>query len=140
MENIFLLGVVPGPQEPSTHEVNHLLRFLVDDLLILWETGILLTRTSKHPLGRLVRGALIPVICNLPGARRVAGLGRHSSSHFCSECLQTLEEINNLDRKSWTPQSYMDHIRYAEKWKNATTEAERKNVFHEYGAKWSELL
>jgi hypothetical protein len=140
MENIFLLGVVPGPHEPSTHEVNHILRPLVNDLLILWETGIFLSRTCGRPLGRLVRGALIPVICDLPAARRVAGLGGHSSGYFCSECLQKLEDINNLSRETWTPRSYTDHVCHAEKWKNVETGADRENVFCEYGAKWSELL
>ena len=63
MENIFLLGIVPGPHEPSTHEVNHLLWLLVDDLLVLWNPGIFISQTSRHPLGRLVQGALVPVIC-----------------------------------------------------------------------------
>lgn len=140
MENIFLLGIVPGPHEPSTHEVNHLLRLLVDDLLVLWNTGIFISRTSRHPLGRLIRGALVPVICDLPAAQRVAGLGGHASGHFCSECLQTLDDICDLNREGWIPRSYADHMIYAERWKNAQTEADRNNVFREYGAKWSELL
>jgi hypothetical protein len=140
MENIFLLGIVPGPHEPSTHEVNHLLRLLVDNLLVLWNPGIFISRTSKHPLGRLIRGALVPVICDLPAARRVAGLGGHASGHFCSECLLKLEDINDLNREAWIPRSYADHVIYAEKWKNAQTEADRNDVFSKYGAKWSELL
>ena len=140
MENVFLLGIVPGPQEPSTHEVNHLLRPLVDDLLLLWNSGIYLSRTARYPFGRLVRAALIPVICDLPAARRVAGLGGHSSGHFCSECLLKLDDINNLECHTWPRRDYQSHIQHAQKWKDAATESDRTLEFRKYGAKWSELL
>jgi len=140
MENVFLLGIVPGPREPSTHEVNHLLRPLVDDLLLLWNLGIYLSQTARYPFGRLVRGALLPVICDLPAARRVAGLGGHASGHFCSECLLKLEDINNLESDTWQKRDYQSHMQHAQRWKDAETETERTRVFQEYGAKWSELL
>lgn len=140
MENIFLMGVVPGPHEPSTHEVNHLLRPLVDDLLCLWEDGIFLTRTTKFPFGRRIKCALIPIIADLPAARRVAGLGGHSASYFCSECLLKLEDINNLDVDSWKSRTLEEHRFHAECWKGASTHAERTRIFREYGSKWSEFL
>lgn len=140
MENIFLLGIVPGPHEPSTHEVNHLLRPLVEDLLDLWVNGIFLTQTSKFPFGRRIRCALIPIISDLPAARRVAGLGGHSASYFCSECLLRLEDINNLDINSWTFRTYQEHCSHAVAWRDAPTQAERTRIFCEYGSKWSELL
>jgi len=139
-ENVFLLGVVPGPTEPSTHQVNHILRPLVDDLLLLWNSGIFLTRTPKCAHGYLVRAALIPIICDLPAARRVAGLGGHAAGYFCSECLQRLDEINDLNTEDWVPRTYDVHIEHANRWLHAGSDAERTKVFQEYGAKWSELL
>lgn len=38
-ENIVLVGVMPGPTEPKTAEMNHYLKSLVDELLELY-TGI----------------------------------------------------------------------------------------------------
>lgn len=140
MENIFLLGVVPGPHEPSTHEVNHLLRPLVDDLLYLWDHGIYLTQTSKFPFGRRIRCALIPIISDLPAARRVAGLGGHSASYFCSECLLKLEDINDLDIDSWKSRTFEEHCSHAKAWRDAQTQSERTKIFRDYGSKWSELL
>jgi len=140
IENVFLVGIVPGPHEPSTHQVNHLLRPLVDDLLQLWSPGIYLRRTAKYPNGRLVKGALIPVVCDLPAARRVAGLGGHSCTRFCSECLQKLEDINDLDTSSWVPRNCEEHRKHAAAWRDASTHEKRNEVFKEYGAKWSELL
>jgi hypothetical protein len=56
VENVFLVGIVPGPHEPSTHQVNHLLHPLVGDLLSLWSPGMYLKRTTKYPDGRLIKG------------------------------------------------------------------------------------
>lgn len=140
VENVFLVGIVPGPHEPSTHQVNHLLRPLVDDLLSLWSPGMYLKRTTKYPDGRLVKGALIPVVCDLPAARRVAGLGGHTCTRFCSECLLNLADINDLDTSTWVPRNCDDHRRHAAAWRDAPTHEKRNDVFKAYGAKWSELL
>ncbi|KAJ3559008.1 hypothetical protein NM688_g599 [Phlebia brevispora] len=56
-ENIYLAGIIPGPNEPSLHEVNHFLRPLVDDLLVLWHQGIYISRTAARKTGRLALGA-----------------------------------------------------------------------------------
>jgi hypothetical protein len=50
-ENMFLAGIVPGPNEPSMEEINHFLRPLVDDLLKAYSDGVYYTRTWKHPKG-----------------------------------------------------------------------------------------
>jgi hypothetical protein len=36
-ENLFLVGVIPGPREPSAEEVGHFLEPFVDMLDKLWE-------------------------------------------------------------------------------------------------------
>ncbi|KIK15242.1 hypothetical protein PISMIDRAFT_115463, partial [Pisolithus microcarpus 441] len=61
-ENIFLVGIIPGPHEPSLHQINHLLRPLVDDLLIAWHHGIRFSQTALHPAGRTVRCAVVPLL------------------------------------------------------------------------------
>jgi hypothetical protein len=33
LENMFLVGIIPGPHEPKKEEINHLLSPLVDDLI-----------------------------------------------------------------------------------------------------------
>jgi len=82
VKNMFLVGIIPGPSGPSKDQINHILEPLVDDLLQLWHHGYFLTSTSKHPHGCLVRGALIPLICNLPAARQMAGFAGHSSKQL----------------------------------------------------------
>ena len=140
VENVFLVGIIPGPTEPSKDQMNHVLRPLVDDLLILWLDGIYLTQTPRFPHGRLVRAALIPLICDLPAARRVSGLGSHSFKLFCSECKLLKRDINNLDSSQWPPRNQEEHIKHAEAWKHAETEPKQKAYFDRHGVRWSELL
>ena len=140
MENVYLVGIIPGPDEPSTSEVNHVLRPLIDGLLVLWQDGIYLSRTPKHFHGRLVRAALIPLICDLPAARRVSGLGAHSFRLFCSECKLTRAKINELDSSKWERRTQEEHREHAENWRNAQTPSDQARVFKEYGIRWSELL
>lgn len=140
VENMFLVGVIPGPSGPSLHQINHILRPLVTDLLDLWHQGVYLTRTSLCPNGRHVRVALGPLVCDLPAARQMAGFGSPGSTNFCSECMQTLEDINNLDSASWERRNISDHRIFAELWKRASTPEERNARFDEAGVRWSELL
>ena len=140
LENMYLVGVIPGPNEPSTHQINYLLRPLVDDLLVLWMTGLFLTQTHKHHRGWLVRCAVVPLVCDLPAARQMSGFAGYKSKNFCSECNQKLDDINDLDYKNWLPKNYEDHLKAAVGWLRAETNEERERWFNAYGVRWSELL
>jgi hypothetical protein len=85
-ENMFLAGIIPGPQEPPLTATNHYLSPLINDFLDFWEPGVQFTRTHLHPAGRLVRCALAAVICDLPGARKVGRFAAFSHNCFCSVC------------------------------------------------------
>jgi hypothetical protein len=140
VENVYLVGIIPGPDEPSTSEINHMLRPLIDGLLVLWQGGVYLSSTPKHCHGRLIQAALIPLICDLPAARRVSGLGAHSFRLFCSECKLTKAEINDLDPSNWERRTQEEHRRHAEDWRNAQTLSEQTRLFKKHGIRWSELL
>lgn len=139
-ENVFLVGIVPGPTEPHTDQVNHVLRPLVNDLMVLWEKGIYIRKTHKYPLGRPVCGAMLPLICDLPAARRASGHAAHSATTFCSECYLKKEDINNINRDTWPPCNHSNHVKYANLWKNAKTPAEQNSEFSKHNVRWSELL
>ena len=140
MENKYLVGIIPGPDEPSTSEVNHVLCPLIDGLLVLWQDGIYLSRTPKFLHGRPMWATLIPLICDLPAACRVSGLGAHSFQLFCSECKLTKAKINELDSSKWERRTQEEHQKHAEDWKNAQTPLDQAKVFKQYGICWSELL
>lgn len=59
LENMYLVGIIPGPREPLLDQVNHVLRPLVDDLLQFWHHGVRLSSTPLFSQGRLVRCAVL---------------------------------------------------------------------------------
>ena len=140
VENMYLVGIIPGPNEPSVHQINHILSLIVDDLLELWHHGVFLKHTRLHPHGRCIRCALGPLVCDLPAARQMAGMASHSSRHFCSLCLLKLDDIENLDFREWPSRSWEQHLDIAQKWRDAQSELERDDIFAEHGLRWTELL
>jgi hypothetical protein len=99
-ENLYLVGIIPGPREPHTDEVNHFLRPLIDDLVPSWKTGTWYTRTHQHANGRRVSSAIGNLVADLPGARKVAGgMGQRGGfiSPFYSQ--QRKKDINNIQEE-----------------------------------------
>ncbi|KIK38450.1 hypothetical protein CY34DRAFT_108662 [Suillus luteus UH-Slu-Lm8-n1] len=111
-----------------------------DDLLPFWDSGVTFSRTSKYPDGRVVRIALIPIICDLPAAKQVAGFSGVGSKFFCSYCLLPLYDIDNLDRCQWPPRDVEIHRRHACSYRDAPTLEERQRIFDQFGVRWTELL
>lgn len=100
-ENVYLAGIIPGPSEPSSDfELNHILRPLVDSLVQLYQPGIIFEKIGIMP-GLLVICALLAVVCDLPGYRKVAGFAGTTSNHMCAFCkLLSLDKVN-FNVNSW---------------------------------------
>lgn len=140
-ENVYLVGVIPGPHEPSIHHINHFLRPLIDELLSFWHTGIFFSRTADYLCGRLVRAAVIPLICDLPALRKIGGFAHFSSSEgACSHCLLSKDELDNFDIKSFRRRDWAEHIRRALEWLHAPSEKAREKHWEVNRIRWSELL
>ncbi|KAI9059822.1 hypothetical protein FKP32DRAFT_1535489, partial [Trametes sanguinea] len=137
---VYLVGIIPGPNKPSLEQINHFLKPLVDELLILWDTGVFFSRTAKYQEGRLVRCALVPLVCDLPAARQTAGFGGFKAKYFCSMCLTTLADQDSIDVASWVPRSCEAHKAAARAWRDKTTTAQRDAAFRSNSTRWSELL
>lgn len=86
LENMFIAGIVPGPKEPPLERLNPYLTPIVDTFLQFWNTGVYFTRTCLKALGRLVRCAIVGVVCDLPAARKIGGFSSHAHNFFCSVC------------------------------------------------------
>jgi hypothetical protein len=139
-ENMFLAGIVPGPNEPSLEEINHFLKPLVDDLQESYVTGVHYTRTWKYPKGRKTRSALALIICDLPAARQALGFTGPQSANFCSYCKLQLKDINNLNVEGWEARSCEEHRELAFKWRDAPSQAQRAQITSKYGVRYSEFL
>ena len=141
-ENMFLAGVIPGPHEPPLNALNHYLTPLIDDFLDFWNHGVRFTRTEGHHQGRLVRCALICVVCDLPAARKTAGFAASSHNHFCAICRCTRKDhgYGNIDCDTWLRRTNSECRAYAESFRAAESKEEQEAVFNASGLRWSELL
>ena len=85
-EYMYLVGIIPGPSEPSLTELNHYIEPIISAMLESWHHGLRLTRTARMPEGRTVRCGIAIVVCDLPAARKTAQLAASTSKIFCSVC------------------------------------------------------
>ncbi|POV98945.1 hypothetical protein PSTT_14106 [Puccinia striiformis] len=139
-ENIYIAGIAPGPSEPSLEQTNWILRPVVEQLKLLWNPGLSLSRTHNFPEGRHVHGALFTFLADLPATRRALGFSSTSSAHICSYCLLTQNEITNFDSSSWPRRTVSDHRIRASESHHAESFAEKEEIFDEHGVRYSCLL
>lgn len=141
-QNMFLAGVIPGPHEPPLSSLNHYLTPLVDDLVEFWEGGIHFSRTAGFPAGRLVRCALIAVVCDLPAARKVGAFASSAHEHFCSvcHCTRSKNGYGDCDFSSWRRRTDSECRTAAEQYLNSEDNTTKQRIFDAFGMRWSELL
>lgn len=142
-ENVLLVGVIPGPHEPSKN-VNSYLRPLVEELKQLWDGVVMETPDGSV----IVRSALICISCDIPAARKVCGYVSHNAFRGCSRCLkefptQTFGEkadYSGYDRENWQQRSNELHRQYAEIHRQCNTLSAQKKIEHDHGCRYSILL
>ena len=139
-ENLYLMGITPGPKEPTVDQINHYLRPLVDKFLHSFHTGTWYSRTIQYPRGRRSRSAIAVEVSDGPGARKVSGHGSHSANLFCMFCHLLKSDINNLDETTWTERTYEEIRLAAAEYQSAKTKDERQTIFKRTGVRGSELM
>ncbi|KAJ2912519.1 hypothetical protein MD484_g7899, partial [Candolleomyces efflorescens] len=140
-ENMYLAGVIPGPSKPSNDQINHYLKLVVDDFKSFWHPGVHFTRTFKYRSGRLAKAMLIPIVCDLLGARQVIGYAAAPSAHyFCTVCDLDIDDIEIIDRTQWPAKSESDIRLFAQRYRDAANEKEQDFIFQASGWRWSPLL
>lgn len=140
-ENLYLAGIIPGPEKPSLTEINHYLQLIVDDFKCFWSSGFSLTRTFKHRLGRLLKGMIVPVVCDLLAAHQLIGHAAAPGAHYmCPLCDLDQDDINVLDRNEWPAKNIADVRKFALLWKEASSRADKEKLFEAFGWRWSPLF
>jgi hypothetical protein len=141
-ENMFLFGIIPGPNEPPLACFNHYLHILVEELLEFWHSGIRFSRTSACYYGRVVRCALICVVCDLLAARKVNGFAAVGHTQMCAICHCMRQKQDNLNDSFATLgiRRTGEEIREsAQLYLDAENEKGRKDTVTATGIRWSEL-
>ncbi|CAG8734536.1 4303_t:CDS:1, partial [Cetraspora pellucida] len=87
-------------------------------------------------------GALILVSCDTPARNKICGFSSHSSKHACFKCRKLFKTNNTSDQSNidkYTLQTIEEHKIIAKKWKYSVS-SERKQLFDQYGIRWSSFL
>jgi hypothetical protein len=129
IENLCLVGIIPGPREPSGEEIDHFLRPLVDVMKESWEHGAIY-RTHEYPHGRLVRSVIALSVNDLPMARKIMGIANHVHRNAAKE--------EHFD--AWKARTFQTVQEDAQKWRNAKSAKERKRLYIKTGVRHSVLM
>ncbi|KZV91933.1 hypothetical protein EXIGLDRAFT_577710, partial [Exidia glandulosa HHB12029] len=135
-ENILLVGVIPGPKES---QVQPYLVPLVDELLELLDAPLF--KSSMQDGGRRVQAFLVPVVCDMPAARKVAGFVAPKATLACPYCKCSYAQLSDRDMIDghFERRSPAEWRAQAEAYRIASP-SERLRLKKENGVKWSELL
>ena len=145
MQNIILLGIIPGPSEPKKG-INSYLGPFVDDLLKFWD-GVNVWHDQSH-MFITIRIALICVMCDIPACRKVCGFAGHSACRGCSKCMkefpsgvfQNKMDHSGYDQDTWDLRSNSDYKIQSEQYLQAATKIAKKNIVTQFGVRYSVLV
>ena len=143
IENIILLGIIPGPKEPKKH-VNSFLTPLMAELRELWQ-GVILQSSGGNSV--VVRGALLCVACDLPASRKVSGFVGPMAQKGCSKCTLTFPthnfgdkpDFSNFNRNEWLPRNNKDHCEISFAYNACKTNSHREKLEQLHGIRYSVL-
>ncbi|KAI7953318.1 hypothetical protein MJO28_005865 [Puccinia striiformis f. sp. tritici] len=139
-QNVFIVGIAPGPKETSLEQINWILRPIVEQLKVLWDTGLTLSQTVLHPRGRRVRAAILPFFADLPALRRGLGFASPMATRMCSYCLLPKQEIKNLKPETWPLRDLEVHRHWAIKSRDAKNLEVRQEILLDHGVRYSVML
>ena len=141
-DNIIVVGIIPGPSEPSMN-INTYLKPLIDDMKQLWHgVDVRINGSSKR-----IRAALSCLACDVPAARKVGGFVGHRGKRGCNRCFKLFPtqhfgdtpDYSGFNKSEWEPRSHAVHVWYSHQQEAAKTEVERKTIESTYGARYTSL-
>ncbi|KAG2092753.1 hypothetical protein BD769DRAFT_1678950 [Suillus cothurnatus] len=112
--------MTPGPTEPSGSQPQHYMKLIVDDLLNLYENGVVY-HTPAFPQGCLVHVALLSIICNHPA--------------MCKASIFSDESLHN----EFPPQTSEGHQEKCYEDCHIRTDQDHDACFKKHGVRWTGL-
>ncbi|MBW0481642.1 hypothetical protein O181_021357 [Austropuccinia psidii MF-1] len=135
LQNTFISGIIPAPNEPNPITINNILMPLVDDLIKL-HPGIII-RTPNSPNGRKIVVKLGCLIGDLVATNKVAGFASHSATSFCTWCECTKAQLPDLEIARLHKCHIVRH--YSNAFKDAQNQTQADRLVKKSGVRWSEL-
>ena len=144
-QNIFLVGIIPGPSEPK-HDINSFLAPLVDELISLWEVGVSLRHPGSPLFSKRFCAALLCVACDMPASKKVCGFTAHNSRRGYNKCRKEFvtggigEGTDYSGFDACQSRNIVEHRRHVQEVLAQTTQELRNAKVSLYGVRYSELL
>lgn len=136
-ENTFIIGLTPPPHMPTATTICHLLDPFLSSIS---KYGIFPGQnvaTFQYPAGVFVQVKITPLIADLEASRKVAGFLTHAATMFCSFCLCTHDQLEDLDYHSWQLRDSAQVRLQAKSWLDASTKSAQKALEITSGVRWS---
>ena len=141
-ENVILVGLIPGPKEPS-HTINSYISPLVSELLELWNGVIIPVGEGQQ---EKVFCAIVGIGCDLPAGRKLCGFLSHSANLGCSRCFKEFSrgfgssDYSGFDRSTWNIQTNMEHRQRVARIVKSANLTEQRRLESQLGCRYSSLL
>lgn len=141
-ENILLVGLLPGPSEPS--KINSYLNPLVNELNEFWQGKEL--KIYNESGKKMVRCALLCASCDLLAGRKLCGFLSYTAHHGCSCCKKIFMgstggmDYSGFDRDTWLMRNATEHRHIASEILSCTTKSAITTIESESGYRYTELL
>ena len=139
-ENLIIVGLIPGPHEPSL-SINSFLEPLVSELKKLW-VGV---KVKIKGTEQTIKGALLLIGCDIPASKKVCGFKAFGSKRGCSRCFLKfkgkgfIRSYADFDRDNWPKRTDKTHRQQVKKCSNADVK-EKEKLEKEYGCRYTVLL
>lgn len=146
LENMIIVGIIPGPKEPSLTSINNFLFPLVSELQQFWKGVMLPVHSPTGVVQQKVKCALMCISCDLPAGRKVCGFLSHNARLGCSKCLKEFtgpigsQNYSGFDRSQWLPRCDKDHRDNVDMLKKCKTKSELSRRESELGCRNSIML
>ena len=144
-ENIIVVGIIPGPGEPSS--LNPYLVPLVSELKELWEDGVEVCHSGSRRIPERFFVALLLVACDAPAARKICGFLGPGARRGCSKCKKEFISDEHFDTKmnfggfdNCMPRTNREHRCEAQEILAEDTYQGRENKQSKYGARYTEVM
>ncbi|KAG1755257.1 uncharacterized protein EDB91DRAFT_1042129 [Suillus paluster] len=140
--NLMVFGITPGPKEFDSDELQFFMKNYVDNLISLYENGIM-AKTPNYPNGMSsIRMILVAICCDNPVLCKVCGFGGHRKEEgFCTRCHIKRSELKTrdaMDYDKFPPQYGEEHTKRAQEYLDLD-EKEHEAFFKLHSALYFEL-
>lgn len=140
-ENIILVGILPGPKEPSL-SIDSFMQPMIEELNEMFSNGFsVLTPYNFTIKMRLAIGC---VTCDIPATRKVCGFLSHNANLGCNKCYKQFS-ANDCDpslfnRDSWRIRTAAEHRADCRKISLEVTKTKMRAAESQYGVRFCALL